>query len=278
MTTRDLADGDWADTGDRLFTVDMRPVVVAAGQIPMYRDLGRGDQGPDVRQLQDLLIGSGYLIGPADGVFGGATERAVRAWHAGLGIAAAGADGGKVLRGDVVAVGALPARLALAEGVDVGLTLGGGEVVVEVLPAEPQMEIALTDGQRSTVVAGTAVELAFGDSLWQARVEEVQTAGGEEPARAVLAPADGASICGDECPSIPVDGTTLVPAEVIVVPEVEGLVVPAAALVSDVSGVPGVVLDDGTFQPVTVVASALGNAVVEGIEETTSVRVPGRLP
>ena len=46
------------------------------------RTLRRGSQGADVRLLQQLLTDLGFFAGPIDGIFGAATEEAVRAFQA----------------------------------------------------------------------------------------------------------------------------------------------------------------------------------------------------
>ena len=64
--------------GDVALVVAGRPVFVLPGPLPMYRTLGAGDRGPDVRQLQVDLAGLGLDAGPANGVFDSATQAAVR--------------------------------------------------------------------------------------------------------------------------------------------------------------------------------------------------------
>jgi peptidoglycan hydrolase-like protein with peptidoglycan-binding domain len=47
----------------------------------MFRDVGPGIRGDDVRQLEEALIRMGFDPGPADGVYDAATESAVRGWY-----------------------------------------------------------------------------------------------------------------------------------------------------------------------------------------------------
>ena len=51
-------DGDKVDCGDVLYRVDDDPVLLLCGTVPAYRDLRRGDEGKDVRQLNRNLHGS----------------------------------------------------------------------------------------------------------------------------------------------------------------------------------------------------------------------------
>ncbi|WP_148061158.1 peptidoglycan-binding protein [Frondihabitans sp. PhB188] len=69
--------GEAVGAGAVVAEVNGRPVFVVAGLFPFYRDLGEGDTGPDVRQLQAGLAAAGLGSG-ADGVFGDVTARAVR--------------------------------------------------------------------------------------------------------------------------------------------------------------------------------------------------------
>lgn len=71
--------------GDVALGVAGRPVLVLAGRLPTYRDLGPGASGDDVAQLQAGLRRLGYDIGEVDGHYGPATEAAVEAWYADAG-------------------------------------------------------------------------------------------------------------------------------------------------------------------------------------------------
>lgn len=268
--------GDVADAGAVLYTVDLRPVVVAAGDVPAFRDLHSGARGDDVTQLQELLAATGHFAGAPDGVFGRSTERAVRAWQQDLGLAADGV----VRRGDVLFVPSLPARLALEPDLAIGAAVAPGDPAVRVLRATPRFTIALPEGQSRLVSTGMAVEiLRESDDRWPAIIVDVRR--GEEPTgeggvTAVLDGADGEPVCGDECGELPIDAPTLLPSLIHVVPEAEGVTVPAAAIVTRADGTTLVQLADGRWQPVAVLASASGMAVVNGLTAGTQVRTPGQ--
>jgi hypothetical protein len=61
--------------------VDGRPVFVLPGDVPMHRDLNRGDRGGDVRQLELALAQLGHRPGRVDGLYDAATERAVSSFY-----------------------------------------------------------------------------------------------------------------------------------------------------------------------------------------------------
>ncbi|MEU9874991.1 peptidoglycan-binding protein [Streptomyces phaeochromogenes] len=67
--------------GDVLMTVNGRPVLALAGSVPMYRAMGPGATGDDVKQLQKALRRLGFDPGSAGGTFGQATATAVTNWY-----------------------------------------------------------------------------------------------------------------------------------------------------------------------------------------------------
>lgn len=275
VTSRELADGDTVRAGDVLLTVDLRPVVAAEGPVPAFRDLASGVRGEDVAQLQRMLADLGYYGGPVDGIFGGGVDAAVRAWQRDLGVE----PDGLVQRGDIVFVPRLPARLALDPALTVGMGLTGGESMVQVLPQSPVLTIFLPEGQAQLVAPGVAVEIPReGGGVWQAVIAEVRREGEAGVPVAVLVGVGDEPICGDECDEVPIVEETLLPSVIHVVPEVSGVTVPAAAVVTTAEGDTAVVLESGELRPVTVVASASGVAVVEGLEVGERVRAPGALP
>ena len=76
--------------GDVLLEVSGRPVIVLAGELPMYRSIGPGASGSDVAQLEAALARLGFDPGPQDERFDAATEAAVDALYAAKGAPSAG--------------------------------------------------------------------------------------------------------------------------------------------------------------------------------------------
>ena len=77
--------------GDVLFTISGRPVFVAEGKIPAYRDFVPGISGTDVRQLEHALKNLGFDPGPVDGTYDDMTGSAVKEWHTSAGFEPFGA-------------------------------------------------------------------------------------------------------------------------------------------------------------------------------------------
>jgi membrane fusion protein, multidrug efflux system len=78
VTSVALAVGESIDEGEVVASVAGRRIVVLKGAFPAFRDLGPGSEGVDVAQLQEALTRLGLYGGEIDGVYGWATERAVR--------------------------------------------------------------------------------------------------------------------------------------------------------------------------------------------------------
>ncbi|MGY1499925.1 peptidoglycan-binding protein [Streptomyces sp. QTS52] len=67
--------------GDVLMTVNGRPVLALSGSVPMYRALGPGASGDDVKQLQRALRRLGFDPGSISGTYRQGTATAVTSWY-----------------------------------------------------------------------------------------------------------------------------------------------------------------------------------------------------
>ncbi|MEO3829406.1 peptidoglycan-binding protein [Actinomadura sp. B10D3] len=128
--------------GGTLLKVAGRPVTLMYGGSPMYRALGEGDSGRDVRQLEENLRALGYGDMTVDEQFTGATEAAVREWQDARGLEETGrVDGSQVVfLGGAVRVREVkaPEGKRIAQGQPV-LTVAGTKRVVHVdLEADKQ--------------------------------------------------------------------------------------------------------------------------------------------
>ncbi len=82
--------GQSINEGDLLFEVTSRPVFVLQGELPMYRRLATGSQGPDVLQLETALERLGFAPGQVDTVFDAATAAAITEFYTQSGYEAEG--------------------------------------------------------------------------------------------------------------------------------------------------------------------------------------------
>lgn len=267
VTSVEIETGAVAVPGDVLFTTSLRPVVVARGSVPMFRSLSLQDVGEDVAQLQEMLIELAFFDGEVDGVFGAGTRNAVREWQDSLGV-----DGtGVVEMGDLVFVESLPARLVFSETLIPGGRLADGEVVVFSVSERPNFEIHLSPEQADLVPLSAEVVVSYAEGAWEARVEQAVEIGPGQLDLILTSP-DGGSVCGDVCAEwVSLTGTTNFRAEIVVIPETTGPVVPVGAISTDAANSPSVTLTDGTLMPVTIVEAANGIAVVDGIDVGTEI-------
>ena len=275
VTTVNVVPGDEVGQASVLYTVNLRQVVVAQGTVPAYRSIDNGAQGRDVAQLQEMLTAAGHFSGVADGVAGPATAAAIREWQRSLGLERTGV----VEFGDVIFVPSLPSRVALDTEVMVrGASLVGGEVVVQGLPSAPTFHIPATASQAATMPLNTRVEIEAGDSVWEAVVTDQTSDEATGDVNIGLEGRDGAVACGEECGEIPVTGQVLLRSRIITIETVTGLAVPSAALVTGADGQVVVIGNDEVRYPVSVVASAQGMSVIEGVEQGLRVRLPAAIP
>lgn len=273
VTSVDFASGDVVDAGDTLFTVDLKPVVVARGAVPAFRDLQVGDTGPDVTQLEVLLADLDFLAAEPDPMFDESTAAAVAAWKESLGVA----DEGVVRRGDVLFTQELPVRVVATDALAVGAGLSEGVVVVNRLSTAPSIVVPLTLEQRNLVPLSGSVELTYPEGTWDAVIARAAESSeqGVDRLDLVLTAPDGGPACGNACAEwVPPSGRTSFEARIVVIPETTGPVVPSAAIVTDPGGGQVVRLADGREVPIEVVASTGGLAIVSGVEVGDVVQLP----
>ena len=271
-----VGNGDEVSTGAKLYSVDLRPVSLAHGTVPAFRDLDPLTSGEDVAQLQGMLTTLGLFSGETDGVWRPALTVSVKEWQKSLGVRQTGV----VLRSDLIFVPTLPSRVSLDhDKLRTGVPVSGGEEAVHVLPNTPRFWLPLSDGQASGIMSGMDVRLTSpsGDT-WRAVTGARETDPTTNTVNIVIEPSAKANICASDCGDIELGPQTLLPASIELVMPVTGLVVPTTALVSTPDGVINVITPEGKLIPVTVVGSAKGQSVIEGVAEGAKVQVPARLP
>ncbi|MFT4216529.1 MAG: biotin/lipoyl-binding protein [Micropruina sp.] len=261
--------GDRVEAGDALYRVDERPVIVAKGRVPAFRDLKAGMAGADVQQFTALLKAKGYLRATS-GTMTPAVVAAATTWQRRLGVEATGV----VRRGDVLFVRTLPVRVVLdPKAFRVGAEIGSGQASVDSLGAAPVFTATFGETQARQVAAGMTITVTSGSQAWTGRLGALTTGADNQSAARITGPTGG-SLCGKDCGAIPLSGTTRLNGVTEVQAPVPGVVVPVAALASAADGSVAVIGADGSRIPVTVNARARGMAVVQGLAAGTKVRVP----
>lgn len=271
VTTVNVEPGQEVVAGTVLFTVNLRPVVVAQGVVPGFRPLAVGTKGPDVAQLQQFLTSLSLYAGAPEGDFGASTAAAVRAWQLDVGVQATGV----VEPGDLIFVPTLPTRVALdTDKIARGTTVTAGDAVVSGLPVSPVFSVPVTEQQAGLLATGTRVEITGPTGqAWEGFAGE-QTTDANGLIHVALIGRDDSVICAEACAEIPVTEPLLLRSRVITVESVAGLTVPSAALVTDAVGTVSVIDGDGEARRVQVVTSARGMSVIEGVDAGLRVRVP----
>lgn len=271
VTSIAIEAGQEVSAGSALYTVGLRPVVIGQGAVPAFRPLSKGVTGDDVTQLQSLLATLGFYSSAVSGSYGNPTVAAVKAWQKSIGVPVDGV----VQAGDVIWVPSLPTRVALdPKLVSRGASLGGGEAVLTGLPTQPDFVVPASEAQAALMPFGTRVEItAPGGEQWVAVVSG-QSVDEFSSVNVELAGLEDAPICGDTCADVPVTGKTYLTSRVITVESVTGLRVPSAALLTTSGGGIQVIDEEGAKHPVTVVTSARGMSIIEGVAAGLKVRVP----
>lgn len=270
VTEVNVSSGEQVKTGAALYSVDEQPVHVAQGAIPAYRTLQEGIKGSDVRQLSAMLTELGFYSNPKQSTFDRTVVQAVNAWQRSSGQAVTGA----VELGHLVFLPELPAGVVLDEVLTVGQILNGGENALATINSDPVFNVELVPGQLSRVTTGTPVVITSPrGNLWHATVGEIaQTDSGTYSA--VLVAQSGETICAQQCSELSAGNEQTLPSQVIVIPKIDGTIVPAGAVQSGTNNSSFVVTVAGASVDVEILGVAQGKAVLAGLEPGTQVVVP----
>lgn len=254
--------------GAELYRIDNKPVFLARGAVPMYRPIGAGTTGPDVAQLQEFLKETGHYSAGADGKAGSVTVAAITRWQKETGQEATGT----VDMGTLIFAHALPARLEATAELSVGTTLSGGEELVSRVAPTPHVTIQTLPEQAALIPSGVPASLTIGDVEYPAMTGEHHTI--DDGVHIAVTAPDGSVVCGDHCSELPIAGDTLLPTEIKLVPPETGIRIPVSAIHTAENGHTFVVDAQGTEIPVTVVQSAKGMALVDGLSAGNEIRIP----
>lgn len=250
--------GDVVDRGGVLFKVDERPTVLLLGALPVYRELGTGAEGEDVRQLEENLVALGYTGFTVDTKFTESTAQAVKKWQKDRGVEKTGTVGPSdvLVASGPVRVDALKVRVGDAAAAEILTTTGVDRAI--------SVDLDISDRDRAVEGGTVTVELPGG-----ATTEAVVSAVGSPE---VVEDESGMPGASDKT-TVPVtvtlpDGTDADPGSVKVTfvaaerPDV--LTVPVAALLALAEGGYGVeVVEDGTSRIVAVETGMFADGSVE---------------
>lgn len=230
------------EPGDVVVEISGRPVFFLPGRLPAYRDLGPGDVGPDVTQLQEALRRAGHPVDDPPGRYGTGTATAVRTLFTDHGYPIAGA--GALPRSAVAYVDTDTSTLVVARAslgqpaADADLQLASGDLVVFVDTAAADAgliqeggTVALTAELIGQTATGVVTQVGTGpdgrativpdgrlDPAWAGQDVRVDIAGAGSGGEVLAVPVTAVSLDGGGRTTVTVvrDGTVEDTVEVVV--------------------------------------------------------------
>jgi peptidoglycan hydrolase-like protein with peptidoglycan-binding domain len=177
--------GTVVEHGEPLIWVGNKPVYLAEGDTPMYRNLTlqrdadkKYMNGDDVRQLQEFLIDQGFDDKErleADGVFGIGTKRAVKAWQKENGLE----QSGSVDRSQLLFT---PTALRIESEARIGSNF----MDLTVTSADQQITASFDPKNRGFVEEGATVELDLGsEQKGEGTISEITSTVGDDGSRRI---------------------------------------------------------------------------------------------
>jgi len=261
--------------GNPIYKVDNTPVILMYGSVPAYRALGTGDEGADVKQLEQNLKALGYSGFTVDNKYTSDTADAVKEWQEDHGLD----ETGRVELGRVVFTPG-PLRVDSVKA-GIGQEVGPGQEVLLYTGTTRVITVQLNVGDQRLAKKGTAVSVALPDGKKvDGTVQRVYTVieASDDPngdpetkIEAQLSIKDQKAATGLDVASVDVTFTAAEHKDV--------LTVPVAALVALSEGGYGVEIVDGSTTHYTKVETGLfANGKVEvtgdGIAEGVTVGMP----
>ncbi len=255
--------------GSALFELDTAPVIAMRGEVPAYRDLGPGADGPDLAQLQQFLLDAGYFTGAVDGKWGPVTSAAVTRWQDASGIARSTT----LPLGTVVFVPDLPSLVTAAPDLVRGAVLADGAPIFDEVAAAPSFAVRLPPGPSEGLGPGLSVVVTVSTTALDFTTSDKQTTDDDGTTTIPLDPAAPLT-CARWCDAVPTDDTSAWPGVVTRAGPAEGVVVPVGALRSGTGEELFVVLADGSNVPVDVRLQVGASAIVSGVDDGAEIELP----
>lgn len=256
--------------GEALYSVDMEPVILLAGDMPAYRALDTDARGgDDVVQLQQALVDLGYADGlQVDGEFGAGTASAVQAWETALGRAE---PDGEVELGDVLFMP--DAVLVQSADVSVGAQVQLGTPVVTYTTDVKIVTVDLDAASTDLLPLDAVVEVTLpDDTTLSARVDRIgaeatSDTDGNTFVPVELAIDDQAAVAAFTTASVTVTVEEFRDSDVLVVPVTALLALAEGGYAVEVAGASGSELLPVEVGTVTDSRAAVtGEGITEGLE------------
>lgn len=224
ITELKVAKGSELLDGTHLMTVEGIRVSAHVSEIPIYRELQKGSEGPDVFEVQRFLVAHTDASFTPNGKFGTATEQAVKLWEKSIGVEPVGiVDPTWFVR---ISAPLTVKSTELKLGVPVpalGNTLLVGDPQLDNIKIEPALEVApgeyLFQGQFGKL------EVAFDGALWSSK----------DPALLLDALTVTPSLDGGPAEASS-DGTGKIDGRLSLITSLSAVAVPAAAIVASDDG------------------------------------------
>lgn len=252
VTSTACTPGGEISSGSSVLSINEQPVIALATSVPLWRDLVRGDQGPDVKSVQTELARLGYPVA-ADGSVGTATLNAAAKLFKQTGDGDATIPASRVLW--------IPASAVRAESCAVGMgaTVAAGDPVFTVAGGLEKIAVAqlpnnLVGGDRTLTVGSTSVPVgADGAIVDDATLSQLEPALPQTSSPGTAAESGNSDTSTADAGEITGEFALAQPIRIGVVP-------PTA--VYGITGSTGCVSQNGEAVKVTIVGSQLGETYI----------------
>lgn len=258
------------NAGAVMYSVDEIRVVAMPGAVPAYREMGPGDSGADVIQLQQFLVSVGYPISGVDGTWRQSTTAAYKRWRADN-LLPAESD---VKLGEIQFLPGLPLSTATTESLVVGGLVADGDALFVTLDASPTLSLSLPADSQLQINPGSPLEADFSGAVVSAVTTDRQSRLDDGTLKIEVDLADIDSPCDSWCDFVPTVGVSSWTATITVNGPATGVIVPVGALRSDPNGHPAVITVSNGTRKVEIVLQVGAQAVVTGIDSGERLILP----